>query len=135
MDNIQYPVIGSSGWGTKINNNFKEISDTIGSINKDSDGDIGTQLTNINSQLNALTQKTDSIKHKSIIVEGNGTNTINVVLDGVELKHDVFVLNGNPIANDAIIVGTRLINNLQDVEITLNKEISSPIQLGILYFV
>ena len=44
MDNIQYPVTGSSGWGTKINNNFKNISDTIGSINKDSDGDIGTQL-------------------------------------------------------------------------------------------
>ena len=54
MDNIQYPVTGSSGWGTKINNNFKNISDTIGSINKDSDGDIGTQLGNINSQLKEM---------------------------------------------------------------------------------
>ena len=54
MDNIQYPVTGSSGWGTKINNNFKNISDTIGSINKDTNGDIGTQLGNINSQLNDI---------------------------------------------------------------------------------
>ena len=51
MDNIQYPVTGSSGWGTKINNNFKEISDTIGTIDKDSKGDIGTQLGNIDTQL------------------------------------------------------------------------------------
>ena len=54
MDNIQYPVVGSSGWWTKLNNNFKEISDTIGTIDKDSKGDIGTQLGNIDSSLNVI---------------------------------------------------------------------------------
>lgn len=76
-----------------------------------------------------------TIRHKGIVVEGNGTNKIRVLLDGEKIKHDIFVVNANPLANDAIVVGTSMINNQQDVEITLNKEISSPIQLGILYFV
>ena len=54
MDNIQYPITGSPGWGTKINNNFKNISNTIGNIDVDAKGDIGTQLENVNSQLNAI---------------------------------------------------------------------------------
>ena len=66
MDNIQYPVTGSSGWGTKINNNFKNISDTIGSINKDSDGDIGTQLGNIDTQLNDMTQNIRKLKSDKV---------------------------------------------------------------------
>ncbi|CAI3227083.1 hypothetical protein CNEO2_190082 [Clostridium neonatale] len=76
-----------------------------------------------------------TIRHKGIVVEGNGTNKVRVLLDGEKIKHDIFVVNANPLANDAIVVGTSMINNQQDVEITLNKEISSPIQLGILYFV
>ena len=77
MDNIQYPVTGSSGWGTKINNNFKEISDTIGSINKDSDGDIGTQLTNINSQLN------DGMKDIFSITRNINGKTIKLIGDSI----------------------------------------------------
>lgn len=76
-----------------------------------------------------------TIRHKGIVAEGNGTNKVRVLLDGEKIKHDIFVVNANPLANDAIVVGTSMINNQQDVEITLNKEISSPIQLGILYFV
>lgn len=83
-------------------------------------GDIGTlggkklveKVNDNTTQLNALTQKTDSIRHKGAVV-----------------------VNANPLANDVIIVGTSLINNQQDIEVTFNKETSAPIQLGILYFV
>ena len=78
MDNIQYPVTGSSGWGTKINNNFKEISDTIGSINKDSDGDIGTQLNDMAKQnIYSVLKDIKGTKWKfigdSILTGGGGT--------------------------------------------------------------
>ena len=82
MDNIQYPNTGSSGWGTKINNNFKEISDTIGSINKDSDGDIGTQLGNINSQLNDIMNDMNGWKVYNDITElglTSGSETIDQI--------------------------------------------------------
>ena len=104
MDNIQYPNTGSSGWGTKINNNFKNISDTIGSINKDSDGDIGTQLGNINSQLNDI--KNNIIYPLKTITNKimNATDTINIGLIGDSivcgLGGDNYNLNGETIFGD-----------------------------------
>lgn len=147
---IIYPDIDSIGWGDDVNDNFRELSqndtDIKATIGTETIGTTATTLKgaikevkgiadNNTAQLNALTQKTDSIRHKGAVVEGNGTNKVNVVLDGVQLKHDAFVVNANPLANDVIIVGTSLINNQQDIEVTFNKETSAPIQLGILYFV
>ena len=83
MDNIQYPVTGSSGWGTKINNNFKEISDTIGSINKDSDGDIGTQLGNIASQLNERMKDIRMISKKIISSTPDSPIRIKIIGDSI----------------------------------------------------
>ena len=59
MDNIQYPVTGSSGWGTKINNNFKNISDTIGNINSQLNENV-QQLNNVKTDLSTnYAKKTD----------------------------------------------------------------------------
>ena len=60
MDNIQYPVTGSSGWGIKINNNFKIISDTIGNINHKSPENFGAKGDGITDDTKAIQNAVNS---------------------------------------------------------------------------
>lgn len=84
MNNIQYPITGSYGWGNKINKNFKEISDGIDDIviNVKEFGVVGDGVTNDTDALIEASEycinnnKTLYIPEDCIVLIDNGTKLI-----------------------------------------------------------
>lgn len=97
MSEIQYPVIGSSGWGEIINNNLREldartsgnllenINTKIGNIDVSRDGDVATQL-------NALAN--DKADLESPALTGAPTINNNNILTDESVEATMTILEG-----------------------------------------